>query len=224
LPAGPDAVDVYATEIPLTDNFAVTRNTNNYNFSGIPGNNPVITLVRGGNYTFELSQTGNNFWIQTEPGINGRLPYAPNISSRDVMGVNNNGEDLGTVSFYVPFKTAQQFYYDLTSIGNIDLLSELSYDQLNGVYLSDIIADYGGIDGITNLNNKTLVFTTSPNFPVNNIWEIQYTYDIDNLPIVNLAPIDTISTLTKFNILHVLIDKFLIQTKTYVNNLSIILQ
>ena len=201
LPAGPDAVDVYATAIPLTDDFTVTRSANAYKFSGITGDNPVITLVRGGNYTFELSQTGNNFWIQSEPGVNGRLPYAPNISSRDVIGVTNNGEDLGTVTFYVPFKNAQQFYYDLSSIGNVDLLSELSYDQLNGVYLSDIIANYGGIDGITNLNNKTLVFTNSPTFPTNNVWQIQYTYDIDNLPIVNLAPIATINTLIKFNIL-----------------------
>ena len=201
LPAGPDAVDVYATAIPLSDNFTITRTSKAYKFSGIPGDNPVITLVRGGNYTFELSQTGNNFWIQSDPGINGRLPYAPNISSRTVLGVTNNGEDLGTVTFYVPFKNEQQFYYDLTSIGNVDLLSELSYDQLNGVHLSDIIANYGGIDGITNLNNKTLVFTNSPVFPTNNVWQIQYTYDIDSLPIVNLAPIDTINNLTKFNIL-----------------------
>ena len=201
LPAGPNVVDVYATEIPLTDNFTVTRGTNTYTFSGIVGNNPVITLVRGGNYTFDVSQTGNPFWIQTDPGINGQLPYAPNISSRTVIGVSNNGEDSGTVSFYVPFKDAQQFYYDLTSIGNVDLLSELSYDQLNGMYLSDIIADYGGIDGITNLNNKTLVFTTSPTFPTNNVWQIQYTYDIDSLPIINLLPISTISTLSKFDIL-----------------------
>jgi hypothetical protein len=201
LPSGPNAVDVYATPIPLSDNFAITRTTNAYQFSGVPGNNPVITLVRGGNYTFTVSQPGNAFWIQTDPGINGQLPYAPNISSRSVLGVTNNGEDLGTVSFYVPFKNAQQFYYDLASIGNVDLLSELSYDQLNGVYLSDIITNYGGIDGITNLNNKTLVFTTSPTFPTNNVWQIQYTYDMDSLPIVNLAPVATINTLTKFNIL-----------------------
>jgi len=201
LPAGPDSVDVYATEIPLTDNFTVTRSTNAYTFSGVIGNNPVITLVRGGNYTFDVSQTGNAFWIQTDPGINGQLPYAPNISSRTVAGVSNNGEDLGTVSFYVPFKNAQQFYYDLTNLGNVDLLCELSYEQLNGMYLSDIIADYGGIDGITNLNNKTLVFTISPTFPTNNVWQIQYTYDIDGLPIVNLAPIATVNTLTKFSIL-----------------------
>ena len=200
LPAGPDAVDVFATAIPLSDSFVVSR-TNAYKFSGVIGTNPVITLVRGGNYTFELNQPGHQFWIQTDPGIAGRLPYAPNISSRDVLGVTNNGEDLGTVTFYVPQKDAQQFYYDLATIGNVDLLSDLSYEQLNGQYLSDIIADYGGIDGINNLNNKTLVFSVSPNFPINQLWQIQYTYDINNLPVINVNPIDTINTLTKFNIL-----------------------
>ena len=201
LPGGPSAVDVYSTGVPLTDNFTVTRSSTAYTFSTIPGNNPVITLVRGGNYTFDVSQTGNSFWIQSEPGINGRLSYAPNIGSRGVLGVTNNGEDLGTVSFDVPLKNAQQFYYDLTSIDNVDLLSELSYDQLNGVYLSEIIANYGGIDGITNLNNRTLVFTTSPTFPTNSVWQIQYTYDMDSLPIVNLAPVSTINNLSKFTIL-----------------------
>ena len=201
LPTGPDAVDVYATAIPLTDNYTVTRTTSAYKFSTIPGNNPIITLARGGNYTFDVNQFGNNFWIQSEPGVNGTVSYAPNISSRNVMGVTNNGTDVGTVTFYVPSKNAQQFYYDLPSIGNVDLLSELSYDQLNGVHLSDIIANYGGIDGINNLNNKTLVFTTSPSFPTNNVWQIQYTYDMDSLPVITLNPISTISNLTKFAIL-----------------------
>ena len=177
LPAGPNAVDVYATAIPLTDNFPVTRITNAYEFGGIPGDNPVITLVRGGNYTFELNQTGNNFWIQAEPGVNGRLPYAPNISSRTVLGVNNNGEDLGTVSFYVPFKNAQQFYYDLDSIGNVDLLTDLQFDQINNIYLSDFLATYGGIDGITDLNNRTVVFTNQITDPQDGGWLITSQFD-----------------------------------------------
>lgn len=177
LPAGPDAVDVFATAIPLTDNFTVTRSTNAYEFSGADGDNPIITLVRGGNYTFELSQTGNNFWIQAEPGVNGRLPYAPNISSRNVLGVINNGEDLGTVSFYVPFKNAQQFYYDLTSIGNVDLLTDLQFDQINNVYLSEFLATYGGIDGITDLNNRTVVFTNQISDPQDGGWLITSQFD-----------------------------------------------
>jgi hypothetical protein len=183
LPAGPDAVDVFATAIPLTDNFTVTRTSNAYKFSGIPGNNPVITLVRGGNYTFDLSQTGNNFWIQSDPGINGRLPYAPNISSRTVLGVTNNGEDLGTVSFYVPFKNAQQFYYDLNSIGDVDLLTGLQFDQINNVYLSDFLNTYGGIDGITDLNNRTLVFTNQVTDPQDGGWLITSQFDpLEEIP------------------------------------------
>jgi hypothetical protein len=104
-------VDVGATVIPLTDSFDVTRGRDVYEFSGIAGENPIITLVRGGNYEFAVNQAPNSFWIQAEPGVNGRLPYAPNISSRTVLGVSNNGEDLGTVTFDVPYKDAQQFYY-----------------------------------------------------------------------------------------------------------------
>ena len=177
LPGGPNTVDVFATAIPLTDNFTVTRTTNAYEFSGVTGTNPIITLVRGGNYTFDVNQTGNNFWIQSEPGVNGRLPYAPNISSRGVMGVINNGEDLGTVSFYVPFKNAQQFYYDLTSIGNVDLLTDLQFDQINNVYLSDFLATYGGIDGITDLNNRTVVFTNRTTDPQDGGWLITSQFD-----------------------------------------------
>ena len=177
LPAGPNAVDVYATAIPLTDNFTVTRTTNAYEFSGVTGNNPAITLVRGGNYTFEVNQTGNNFWIQSDPGVNGRLPYAPNISSRNVLGVTNNGEDLGTVSFYVPFKNAQQFYYDLNSIGTVDLLTGLQFDQINNVYLSEFLDTYGGIDGITDLNNRTVVFTNQTTDTEDGGWLITSQFD-----------------------------------------------
>jgi hypothetical protein len=177
LPAGPDAVDVYATAVPLTDNFTVTRNTNAYKFGGVPGDDPVITLVRGGNYTFEVNQTSHNFWIQSDPGVNGRLPYAPNISSRDVLGVTNNGEDVGTVSFYVPLKNAQQFYYDLNSIGNVDLLTDLQFDQINNAYLSEFLATYGGIDGITDLNNRTVVFTNQINDPQDGGWVITSPFD-----------------------------------------------
>jgi hypothetical protein len=61
--------------------------------------------------------TGPGFWIQTNPGIDGVIPTTPNISSRDVYGVTNNGEDLGIITFDVPQKTAQQFYYDLVDVG-----------------------------------------------------------------------------------------------------------
>ena len=105
--------------------------------------------------------TGPGFWIQSAPGISGRVPITPNISSRDVFGVTNNGEDLGTVTFNVPTKTAQDFYYALPSIGTVDLITDLKFDQLDNISVADFIATYGGIDGITELNGRTLVFTQS---------------------------------------------------------------
>ncbi len=235
LPGGPDTVDVGAVGVPTTDNFEVTRENGVYTFSGLAGENPIIELVRGGNYTFQVAQnaketvnyrvrnsgtaayvidfqnnptltlargntyvfnltlsgvypfwiktqattgqsdiynsgvtrngaatglvtftvpqdapdtlyyaaenqanmqgvlnivnatpgTGPGFWIQSAPGISGTIPATPNISSRDVYGVENNGEDLGTVIFNVPLKDAQSFYYNLTSIGTVDLVTNM---------------------------------------------------------------------------------------------------
>ena len=268
LPAGPAAVDVAATGIPVQANFPVTRADGVYTFGGISGQNPVIELVRGGSYSFQVAQnnketvnyrvrnlqnsaysidsqsnpaltlargntyvfnlnltgvfpfwiktapttgrgelynsgvtrngsnsglitfvvpqdapdtlyyaaenevnmqgqliivdnapgTGPGFWIQATPGISGVLPATPNVSSRDVFGVDNNGQDLGTVIFNVPYKTAQNFYYNLPSINNVDLITDLKFDQINNIPVVEFIAQYGGIDGITNLSGRTLVF------------------------------------------------------------------
>lgn len=292
LPGGPLAVDVSSTSIPLTDNFVVTRANGVYNFSGVSGNNPSITLLRGGNYTFDVSQnakedinfrvqnngtnayvidfqtnptltlvrgntytftlvldgilpfyiktaptlgttnlynngvtnngsatgqitftvpqdapdtlyylnstqynmrgtfnivdgtpgTGPGFWIQTDPGVNGRIPSTPNISSRDVLGVINNGEDLGTVTFNVPQSTAQDFYYSLAPIGNIpgklngtvDLVTSLSFDQINNQFLGPFLdSNPDGIDGVTSLNGKTVAFLNNNNTG----WEITTQFD-----------------------------------------------
>ena len=271
VPNGPDPVSVQATAIPVTNNFVVTRENGVYTFSGINGNNPVVELVRGGSYTFQVAQntketvnyrvrnqgttaytidgasnptlrlargntyvfnmntngtfpfwiktqpvtgtgnaynsgvsrngsstglvtftvpqdapdvlyyiaensgsmkgtleiidgtpgTGPGFWIQAAPGISGVLPATPNISSRDVLGVINNGEDLGTVTFYVPQKTAQSFYYNLTNIGTVDLLTDLQFDQINNQPVAEFLARYNGIDDTRNLNGRTLVFNNT---------------------------------------------------------------
>ena len=103
--------------------------------------------------------TGPGFWIQTAPGISGKNPVSPNLSTREVLGVTNNGQDLGTVTFDVPLKTAQDYYYNLTSFGTVDLITDLQFDQINNQPLDQFLKTYGGIDGITNLNTRTLIFT-----------------------------------------------------------------
>ena len=319
LPAGPLDVDVSASIVPLTDNFSVTRQNGAYSFSGIAGSTPVLTLVRGGNYTFQVAQndkeainfrvqnsgtsayvidyssnpaltlvrgntytftlslngvfpfyikteaslgntnaynsgvtnngatvgtvtfvvpqdapdtlfysssnefnmrgtigvvdavpgTGPGFWIQAAPGVNGRLPATPNISSRDVMGVVNNGEDLGTVTFNVPQSTAQNFYYGLTSIAGVDLITNLPYDQINGQTVTQFFANnVSGIDGIVDLNNRTLVFNNTvagwgnvPEAQRYSVWRINYVTVGGNLTI-QLNSILSVNNLEKFNILY----------------------
>lgn len=287
LPEGPDSVSVTANAVPLQATYEVTRENGVYNFSNYTGDNPNITLVRGGNYKFEVAQnnketvnyrvtnnstisyiidqranptltlvrgntyvfnivtqgvfpfwiktepsqgrtdayntgvsrngafdgnitfvvpqdapdtlyyasenqfnmqgvlniidatpgTGPGFWIQTAPGVNGKIPSTPNISSRGVLGVVNNGEDLGTVEFNVPLSTAQNFYYSLTSIAPVDFVTNLKFNQINNQFLVPFLEEYGGIDGVTNLNGKTIVFL-NPNTSVEGGgWEITTQYD-----------------------------------------------
>ena len=182
--------------------------------------------------------TGPGFWIQAAPGVNGVLPATPNISSRDVLGVVNNGEDLGTVTFNVPQSTAQNFYYNLPvlSTGNpptpypVDLYTTLQFDQINQQYLDDfLVANPGGIDGITNLNNRTLVINNAggwlysglfdqPGYPFDtapydslteitdpaiqySVWQIQILYDTHSRPYISLSSVLQIPNLNKFAIL-----------------------
>ena len=135
--------------------------------------------------------TGPNFWIQTDPGVNGRIPSTPNISSRlgPVNGVTNNGIDLGTVTFDVPLSNAQDFYYALPPIdfnnGQVSLLTNLQFDQLNNVFVDQFLTEYpNGIDGITNLNGRTVVFTEPATAPDAGGWLIESQFD----PLVRTAP------------------------------------
>ena len=134
--------------------------------------------------------TGPDFWIQSEPGSDGKIPWSRNISSRNVLGVSNNGTDLGTVSFNVPDVNAQNFYYSMPLIGyptattgQVDLISSsIQYDQINGITVDQFLATYPtGIDGITNLNGRTVVFAGQSSDPAAGGW-------FNNLP---FAPLET---------------------------------
>ena len=196
VPGGLEAVEVASTGIPTTDNFVVSTKNGAYNFSGVSGNDPVIELLRGGSYTFQVS---DQFWIQSAPGIAGTIPATPNISSRDVYGVTNNGENSGTIVFNVPSKNAQSFYYNLDSIGTIDLATELAYDDINGQPLIDFVIATGGIDGTTNLNNRTLVFINNPEHTQKYL--ITYV-TVDDVVYLQLAEIATVNNLEKWTITY----------------------
>jgi hypothetical protein len=306
LPAGPDSVDVFADAVATTDSFDVTRANGVYTFSGVAGDNPPLTLVRGGNYTFNVAQnaketinfrvtnqgtsayvidfesnptltlirgntyvfnmildrnlpmyiktaptlgttnqyntgvtnngvseglitfvvpqdapttlyyvnptqpnmqgqinivdatpgTGPGFWIQTDPGVNGRIPSTPNISSRDVLGVINNGEDLGTVTFNVPSATAQNFYYTLDTIGSIPgkqagtvdlIVPTLKFNEINNQFVVPFLERTGGIDGTTSLNGKTIVFLNDISDATDGGWQVTTQFD----PLPNVGNVES---------------------------------
>ena len=188
VPAGPNSVDVFSNGVPSTDTFDVTYD-NGYNFSGVAGTLPTLTLVREGNYTFDVNTSGRNFWIQSQPGTSGVLPQQPNQSSRDVLGVTNNGDDVGDVVFNVPAKTAQNFYFTLADIGSTDLVEDtLQFNQINAQFVDVFLAEHGGIDGITDLDGRTLIITTDTDTG----WEVltpfdDTLFDQDNPGIPNAA-------------------------------------
>ena len=186
LPNGPDSVDVFGTAVALTDSWEITR-TSSYAFSDIAGRNPTITLVRGGNYTFDVNQPGNPFWIQASPGISGTQPATPNISSRTVLGVTGNGDDVGTVSFNVPLKTDQDFFYLMPSVGTVDLITDLKFNQLNNIYVDEFLKQNpSGIDGITQLDGRTVVFTNTTTDAESGGWQVTSQFD----PLIRTQPFD----------------------------------
>ena len=160
VPEGPNSVDVFSNAVPLTDNFDVAYTQDGYTFSGEAGALPTLTFVRQGEYTFDVNAGGHPFFIQSVPGTSGTLPQQPNQSSRDVLGVTNNGDDVGTVQFTVPSKTDQNFFFTLADIGSTDLVENtLNFNQINNQYVDVFLEDNpGGIDGITDLQNRTLIF------------------------------------------------------------------
>lgn len=168
VPAGNDAIDLSATEIPLSDTLEATYNTNErvytFNTTGT-AKNPLIVLSRQGYYEFQ-SAAGRQIYIQTEPGINVAS------SKREVYGVINNG--TSTVSWNVPDVNAQTVYPPLTTVANVDLVSNISISELSGKSLNYVNQVLGGIDGIKSLDGKTVVFIGNNIGP----WTLDITADI----------------------------------------------
>jgi hypothetical protein len=156
--------------------------------------------------------TGADFWIQTHPGVSGKMPATPNISSRLTTdnGVTDNGIDLGTITFEVPTATDQDFYYNLPLIGNIpgqqpgtvDLVTGLDFDQVDAVSVDSFFTAYPtGIDGITNLRNRTLIFDTTTDLVASaGVWLIDYV-DVLGTPTIQLTNILSVTALSQLTIL-----------------------
>lgn len=175
LPTGAPAVTVQPATIRLEENFTVEDSASGYVFLSesvaTTNVNPEIILLRGGTYNFSITQTGN-FWIQGFPGLEGTNPALPNQSTRDILGVINNGTANGVITWTVPFSDAQA-QYNLPGTNTVGVVSTIPYANLNGAQLSTIQA----IDGVTSLNGLTVMFYTGSSNPIEtaNFYTINYT-------------------------------------------------
>ena len=213
LPEGPDSVGVSATSVLFSDDFNIEAGDDSFTIEGHPQINPVLTLIRGGEYNFNVDQDGHPFYIQTHPGIDGTVPWAANISSRDILGVTNNGDDAGTINFQVPDADAQIYYHNLTDIGNVDIATDVTMTSIADVELATVQANFAALQ---DLENKTIVFLTESLVQadwVNNslnvvsqadryqIYRIQIE-DVAGTDFVRLIPIQPIALEEKFTILY----------------------
>ena len=194
IPEGPEQVIVSSDTVFATNDYLVTDVVNGYNIVPVTSTetgttNPTLTLLRGGTYTFAVNQSGQ-FWIQGAPGVTGYSPTQPNLQTRDVYGVDNNGATIGTVTFTVPPKDAQN-NYNFPGNNLVDVVSDIPFNEVNGARVSDL----GGIDGVTALNGLTVMFyntgiTNEIGFTSN---FFDYTnYDYNN----NLVATETINVTT----------------------------
>jgi hypothetical protein len=174
LPLGPDTVLVSTDTVYNRRTYTVIDSNDGYRISTFAQKNPIITLLRGGTYKFVVD--GNApFWIQGVPGTNGTEPLYPNISTRDVLGVTNNGTASGEITFTVPARDAQSQYI-LPGNHTVDIICTSNYDDINGKTLADI---GGSIDGVTDLNGKTIMFY-GPSSVANQIKYYRIEYDTNN--------------------------------------------
>jgi len=188
IPEGPEAVTVSTETVYNATDYIITSTANGYLVTATGqsqgSTNPALTLLRGGTYTFNVNQA-SEFWIQGMPGITGYDPNQPNVQTRDVFGVSNNGAEVGVVTFTVPFKTAQD-EYQFPGNNRVDLVTTLLYAELDGVLLSSLT---NGIDGITSLDGLTLMFYNNENETT--FYTITYTGSTTD-PTITLVVGDTI--------------------------------
>jgi hypothetical protein len=202
LPTGPERVTVQPSAVYTEAIYVVESRPADYvirseslNGSSV---NPTLTLIRGGTYTFIVNQD-TEFWIQGTPGITGYSPTQTNLQTRDVYGVTNNGESIGTITFTVPQKNALADYI-FSGDNTVDVVSTLPYSQVQGAYVNDI----GGIDSITSLDGLTLMFyNTGENdlATATNFYQITLTGATNN-PVISLTLGDAIPNEQRITVLY----------------------
>ena len=176
---GPDPVEVSTSGVDLTITYTVIRDAANgrllFKNDGVLDYS--IILARGGVYEFVVDQPGYPLWIQTELGTDGIVSATPTISSRTILGVENNGTDQGTITFRVPQTFAQDRFLAMEIVAEVAYATPIPYSTLQNKTLSSFLAAYPQYGGITGtLNGKEMIFVDADTW--NNIGEEAWTNSI----------------------------------------------
>ncbi len=174
LPSGPEAVTVTNVLLSKTVSYNVTATPLAFSISAknelIGDHNPELTLVRGGTYYFNVDQDAP-FYIQMTKGTTGYFENRPNISTRDIFGLQNNGVSTGTVKFEVPLIDAQQDW-ELSRGIDVDLATTMKFSDIHAKLAGSV-----SIDGVTDLEGKTVLFYGQTITATGNIIKL---YDTDS--------------------------------------------
>jgi hypothetical protein len=159
MPDGPPEVGVSAfSDTPVFD-YRVFRDATipAFRLGAIKDGNPTVTLTRGETYTFRVDSPDNPFYIQTRLGLNYSTEFLR--LSREILGVERNGGEAGSITFAVPLKDAQNEFGEAPSAGDVDFAVDVPYKDIQRRLVSELERESGGIDGVSGiLDGRTLVF------------------------------------------------------------------
>lgn len=149
LPSGPPTVTISSNTPSFTGNvfnFNIDTSTGSREYSvGSLTSNPTLYLTRGQTYTFTIpagSFHRGKLFIQTQPGIDGINDFLPQVSTREILGLSNNGIEIGqSMTFTVPARDAQDNLIDL------ELAEEVNYA---------IAADFNTVDNMVYTNGASI--------------------------------------------------------------------
>lgn len=204
LPNGPQPILISSETVPAQKIFKFNKDHDDqcYRVVDLNGENPDLILSRGGNYRFQINQPGSKFWIQTEPGVAGVKRAAPNIGTREIYGVTNNGEDDGIVEFRAPLSDTQDVYLKMPMQSPVDYAIDTAFSSIDGALWESVVENFNGFDGMdVTPAAKTLIFLNSSNDAAQwqrangssvapehrrGVWRVRITRNIDNKPVINL--------------------------------------
>jgi len=141
----------------LNTSFTITNDgANSYRFSGVDGDNPTITIVRGLTYTFNVNAPAHPFYIKTQNSDGTGFEYSGSV-------ITNNGVDNDTITWVVSGSAPDTLYYNcenhLAMGGEFNIVDEIPlYGQI------DLIGD---TEVVGNLNITGSTFVTG-NLDVSN--------------------------------------------------------